>query len=277
LAGFYAGIPVAHVEAGLRSGDVAAPYPEEMNRRLVTSLAALHLAPTARARQNLLAESVAPERIVVTGNTVIDALRWAVDHSDGLHDPALIDLQGSGRPVVLVTAHRRENWGTGMRSLAEALRAIAASEPESVIVFPVHPNPIVRQDVVPVLSGLANVHLIEPLPYDEFVALLAASRLVLTDSGGLQEEAPALGKPVLVMRDVTERPEAVTAGTARLVGTDRDRIVKEVRRLLNDDDAYAAMATAINPFGDGTAASRTVAGLLHLLAGGPRPADFAVA
>jgi UDP-N-acetylglucosamine 2-epimerase (non-hydrolysing) len=277
LAGFYAGVPFVHLEAGLRSGNVSAPYPEEMNRRLVTQLATLHLAPTAGARDNLLVESVAPDQVLVTGNTVIDALQFVVRRGAAFSNPALAGLEAQDRSVVLVTAHRRENWGPGMRSLAEALRAIAEAEPAAIIVFPIHPNPVVRNDVLPVVDGLPNVRLIEPLGYREFVSLLAVSRLVLTDSGGLQEEGPSLGKPVLVMRDVTERPEAVAAGTARLVGTDRDRIVKEVLRLLRDDDACSAMANAVNPFGDGTAAERTVAALLHLLGDGPRPADFVVA
>lgn len=277
LAGFYAGVPVVHVEAGLRSGDASAPYPEEMNRRLVTQLTTLHLAPTARARANLLTEGVAAERVLVTGNTVIDALQMVVRRGVSFSNPALVDLSADDGPVVLVTAHRRENWGAGMRSLAEALRAIIEAEPGTIIVFPIHPNPIVRNDVLPVVDGVANIRVVEPLGYGEFVRLLMAARLVLTDSGGLQEEGPSLGKPVLLMRDVTERPEAVTAGTVRLVGTDRDRIVEEVLRLLRDPDAFAAMANAANPFGDGRAVERTLAALAHLLAGGPRPVEFSTA
>ncbi|HEY2430362.1 MAG TPA: UDP-N-acetylglucosamine 2-epimerase (non-hydrolyzing) [Acidimicrobiales bacterium] len=274
LGAFYAGVPVAHVEAGLRSGDIHAPFPEEMNRRLTTQLTALHLAPTPSARDNLVREGVPRDAVVVTGNTVIDALRWAVAQDEPFTTPALTDLDTDDRPVLLVTAHRRESWGAGMRDIAAALRAIAEAEPGLLIVFPIHPNPVVRDTIVPVTAGLANVRIIEPLAYGEFARLIARSTLILTDSGGLQEEGPSVGKPVLVMRDVTERPEAVASGNVALVGTDRTRIVGSVLRLLRQPHDYARMAGAVNPYGDGRAVSRCMGALLHLLDGEPPPEEF---
>jgi UDP-N-acetylglucosamine 2-epimerase (non-hydrolysing) len=269
LAAFYAGVEVAHVEAGLRSGDLHAPWPEELNRRLTTQLSALHLAPTATARRALLAEGVDPARVVVTGNTVIDALRWVVGLAAPLPADLAAPLAAPDRRLLLVTAHRRESWGEGMRAIGEALAGIATAEPELLVVLPLHPNPVVRQAVLPPLEGLANVLVTEPLPYPAFARLLDRATVVLTDSGGVQEEAPSLGKPVLVMRDTTERPEAVTAGTARLVGSDRDMIVAEVLRLLRDEAAHRAMATAVNPYGDGRAAPRVEAAIArHLGLGG---------
>lgn len=274
LAAFYHQVPVVHLEAGLRTNDRYSPFPEEINRRLATQLTTLHLAPTPDARWNLQAEGVGADSILVTGNTVIDALRWAVDLRAPYGDPRLEGLDADPRRVLLVTAHRRESWGPPLRQVGRALAALARREPDLLVVIPVHPNPVVREALLPPLRGLPNVMVVEPLAYGGFARLLARSRVVLTDSGGIQEEAPSLGRPVLVMRDTTERPEAVRAGTARLVGTDEDLIVEAVARLLADQDAYRAMATAVNPYGDGRAAQRTVAALGHLLTGAPPPDEF---
>lgn len=275
LAAFYERVPVAHVEAGLRSGDITAPYPEEMNRRLTTQLTALHLAPTRTARDALLREGVPDQRVVVTGNTVIDALRWTVDRRVGYGDPMLTDLDDDPRAVLLVTAHRRESWGEPMRAIGAALARLAGDRPGLLVVFPIHPNPVVRAEIRPAVAHLANVLLIEPLPYGAFARLMARSSLILTDSGGVQEEGPSLGKPVLVLRDTTERPEAVAAGAARLVGTDTDAVVSAVGQLLDDEAAYAAMANAVNPYGDGQAVRRSLAALSHTLHGTPPPDEFA--
>ncbi|MEV6022762.1 UDP-N-acetylglucosamine 2-epimerase (non-hydrolyzing) [Streptomyces sp. NPDC052036] len=274
LAAFYHRVPVAHLEAGLRTDDRYAPFPEEINRRLATQLASLHLAPTAHARDNLLRDGVPPSSVVVTGNTVVDALRWAVGRTAHYGDPALADLDDLPRRVLLVTAHRRESWDGGMESIGGALADLARSEPGLLIVLPLHPNPVVRAAILPQLAGLDGVRLTEPLPYGAFARLMNRAHLILTDSGGIQEEGPGLGKPVLVMRDTTERPEALRAGTSRLVGTDRERIVKEVRRLLHDRAAYAAMAKAVNPYGDGRAADRTVRAVGHWLGLCPPPEEF---
>ncbi|MFI2521936.1 non-hydrolyzing UDP-N-acetylglucosamine 2-epimerase [Streptomyces sp. NPDC018967] len=274
LAAFYHRIPVVHLEAGLRTDDRYAPFPEEINRRLATQLASLHLAPTGHARDNLIRDGVAPSAVVVTGNTVIDALRWAVDQKTPYEDPALADLDDSMYRVLLVTAHRRESWGSGMRSIVEAVADLARAEPDLITVFPMHPNPIVRSAILPHLGGIDSVRLTDPLPYGVFARLMDRSHLILTDSGGIQEEGPGLGKPVLVMRDTTERPEAVQAGTSRLVGTDRENIVKQVRRLLHDRDAYASMARAVNPYGDGRAADRAVRAIGHWMGLCGRPAEF---
>jgi len=267
LAAFYAGAPVAHLEAGLRTGDKRAPFPEEINRRLASHVADLHLAPTAAARQALLHEGIADDRILVSGNTVIDALLWARERVRA--DEALVDASVSqrfgdtSRRMVLVTAHRRESFGAGMRAICEAVRALAEAHPAVDFVWPVHLNPHVRRAVEDVLvpSARANVVLLDPVDYPTFVWLLDRCHLVLTDSGGVQEEAPALGKPVLVMRATTERPEGVAAGVARLVGTDRARIVRETETLLADQDAYRRMNRAVNPYGDGRAAGRVLAAL----------------
>src|SRR4051812_12285687 len=263
LAAFYQQVPVVHVEAGLRTGDPWSPYPEEINRRLTTQLATLHLAPTATSRANLLAEQVPDERILVTGNSVIDALLWTVDRRVDYGDPELKALDDDPRRVLLVTAHRRESWGEPMAGIGRALASLAASEPDLVIVFPIHRNPVVRDAILPAIAGLDNVIITEPLAYGGFARLMERSDIVLTDSGGVQEEAPSLGKPVLVMRDTTERPEAMQAGTARLVGTDQQVIEDAVRTLLHDRRAYEAMANAVNPYGDGRAAERSVAALAH--------------
>jgi UDP-N-acetylglucosamine 2-epimerase (non-hydrolysing) len=254
LAAFYHRIPVGHVEAGLRTGDLRSPWPEEANRVLTSRLTALHFAPTATSRANLLAEGVPYGRIVVTGNTVIDALFLALEKVRK-SPPPIPGLGGrmlaswEGKPVVLITGHRRENHGAGFESICRAVAELARRFPRAQFVHPVHLNPNVREPVGRILGvGRAdNVHLIDPLPYLPFVALLARSTVVLTDSGGIQEEAPSLGKPVLVMRDTTERPEAVTAGTVKLVGTDYETIVAETARLLTDPAAYDAMARAHNP------------------------------
>ncbi|MGV1681745.1 non-hydrolyzing UDP-N-acetylglucosamine 2-epimerase [Sphingopyxis sp. NJF-3] len=256
LAAYFRKIPVGHVEAGLRSGNIYHPWPEEVNRKVTGAVADLHFAPTDTAAAALRAENVAADRIHVTGNTVIDALlatKARIDEEPALAaglDPLIARF--AGKRIIAVTSHRRENFGDGMRAIAEAIAAIAARS-DVAVVFPVHPNPHVRSAMEPILGTLANVALIDPLDYPHFVRLLAECDLVLTDSGGVQEEAPSLGKPVLVMRQTTERPEGVAAGTARLVGTDRDHIVSEIFSLLDDGAAYNAMARAHNPFGDGTA------------------------
>ncbi|MFC0396824.1 non-hydrolyzing UDP-N-acetylglucosamine 2-epimerase [Paraburkholderia rhizosphaerae] len=261
LAAFYQRVPVGHVEAGLRTGDLLSPWPEEANRKLTGALAALHFAPTERARRNLLAEGIDDSRIVVTGNTVIDALldvRALLARNPELaatsdaHLPPLTP----GRRTLLVTGHRRESFGAGFERIGTALARIARARPEVDIVYPVHLNPAVREPVNRLLGGIANVHLIEPLQYLPFVRLMDRADLILTDSGGVQEEAPSLGKPVLVMRDTTERQEAVDAGVVRLVGTDADTIVAGVAALLDDPHAYAAMTRIANPYGDGRAAQR---------------------
>ncbi len=262
LLAYYRHIRLGHVEAGLRTGDKWQPFPEEINRRVAGVLADLHFAPTERARDNLLREGVAPHRIVVTGNPVIDALRAVAARP---YDPASGPLAGVpfDRRVILVTAHRRENFGAPLERIFTALRRLAELYGDGVyFVYPVHLNPNVREPAQRMLGDVPNIALLDPLDYLPMVYLLNRATLVLTDSGGLQEEGPALGKPVLVMRQVTERPEAIEAGTARLVGTEADRIEAEVRRLLDDPQAYATMAHAVNPFGDGHAAERIVEALL---------------
>ncbi len=267
LGAFYQKIPVAHVEAGLRTDDLYAPFPEEMNRRVITRLGRWHFAPTTVARSNLLAEGVPDSSIEVTGNTSIDALRQVT--AERLAPAPAGLLPEPGERLLLVTAHRRENFGDGVGSICAALRQIADAFSDIRIVYPVHPNPNVRGPAERLLGGHPRVHLCQPLPYGSFVSLLGAAWVVLTDSGGLQEEAPGLGKPVLVMRDVTERPEPIAAGTAMLVGTSTRRIVDAVTRLHDEPAAYAAMANARNPFGDGHAAERIVARLRRdLTAGG---------
>jgi UDP-N-acetylglucosamine 2-epimerase (non-hydrolysing) len=261
LAAFYLDLRVAHVEAGLRTGDKHRPFPEEINRRLTSHLADLHFAPTARARQCLLAEGIAAERVHVTGNTGVDALFHVRDQFQGRW-PEVPGLRppGPGRRRILVTGHRRESFGEGFRRICRALQTIA-SRPDVEIVYPVHLNPQVQDPVRASLGGLPNVQLIPPLPYVPFVGLMESSYLILTDSGGIQEEAPSLGKPVLVMREVTERPEAVEAGTVRLVGTAAEKIVEAVNELLDDAGTYQQMARAHNPYGDGHA-SRRIADIL---------------
>lgn len=259
LSAYFRKIPVGHVEAGLRSGNIYHPWPEEVNRKVTGAVADLHFAPTETAAAALRAENVPAEHIHITGNTVIDALLATKARID--EEPALaagldpLVARFAGQRIVAVTSHRRENFGDGMKAIADAIAAIAA-RPDVAVIFPVHPNPHVRAAMEPILGGLSNVALIDALDYPHFVRLLATSELVLTDSGGVQEEAPSLGKPVLVMRETTERPEGIAAGTARLVGTNRDTIVSEIFSLLDDSEAYAAMARAHNPFGDGTAGTQ---------------------
>ena len=267
LAAFYQRIPVGHVEAGLRTGDIYAPWPEEMNRKLAGALATLHFPPTPSSRANLLAEGVPDGCIVVTGNTVIDALLDVSQRIDA--DAALqgelaarFPMLDPARRLVLVTGHRRENFGQGFENICHALCDLA-DDPQIQIVYPVHLNPNVQEPVKRILQGRGNIHLIEPQDYLSFIFLMKRSHLIITDSGGVQEEAPSLGKPVLVMRDKTERPEAVEAGTVLLVGTDRERIVTEARSLLADTDRYEAMSRAHNPYGDGKAAARILERILH--------------
>ncbi len=267
LAAYYRKITVGHVEAGLRTGDLYSPWPEEANRKLTGALAKLHFSPTDMSRQNLLVENVDEGNIVVTGNTVIDALLAVKDKIDS---DALLQQEFSQRfgfirqdaRVILITGHRRENFGAGFERMCGAIAELADRYPQADFVYPVHLNPNVREPVNRILQGLANVHLIEPLDYLPFVYLMQRSHLILTDSGGIQEEAPSLGKPVLVMRDTTERPEAVTAGTVRLVGTSREEIVNGVSMLMDDAAAYQAMSRAHNPYGDGRACQRIVEALL---------------
>ncbi len=260
LAAFYRKLPVGHVEAGLRSGSMTAPWPEEMNRRVATLVTRFHFAPTERSRQNLIDEAVDPSQIHLTGNTVIDALVETVERLKsaqstraGLQDR--FRFLDPDRPVILVTGHRRENFGDGFENICKALLDIVARH-NVQIVYPVHPNPNVLAPVQRLLGNEKRIHLIDPLDYEPFVYLMERSHLIITDSGGVQEEAPSLGKPVLVMRDTTERPEAVDAGTVILVGTSRERIFEEATRLLTDRDHYGRMAQAINPYGDGLAAKR---------------------
>jgi UDP-N-acetylglucosamine 2-epimerase (hydrolysing) len=272
LSAFYKRVPVGHVEAGLRTGDMYSPWPEEINRRLTDALASWFFAHSEQARHNLLREGVDPSRITVTGNTVIDAL-MQVAHTLQ-HDTVLRQQIATHFPfldprkkLILVTGHRRENFGARFESFCTALRLLATAHAELQIVYPVHLNPQVQQPVHAILAGLPNVYLIEPLGYLHFVFLMTCAHLVITDSGGIQEEAPSLGKPVLVTRDTTERPEAVTAGTARLVGTCTTRLVSAVELLLNDPVEYMKMAQAHNPYGDGKASKRIVKTLAALLQG----------
>ena len=272
LAAFYQKVPVIHLEAGLRTGDPYNPFPEEMNRSMVSRIAALHLAPTDTSRHNLVAEGIPAQRIVVTGNTVIDALLEVASRRLPLTNPDLLKL--ADRRMVLITAHRRESWGEPMARAARAMARLARMFPEVQFLLPAHLNPAVREILLPQLQHLENVLITQPLDYSDFVGAMQASDIVLTDSGGVQEEAPSLGKPVLVMRETTERPEAVVAGTVKLVGTDEDRIVHEVSALLTDKSAYDAMAKAVNPYGDGLASDRCVQSIEHFFGHSTRPADF---
>lgn len=255
LAAYYGRVRAGHVEAGLRTFNKYRPFPEEMNRRLGDALCDYHYAPTPRARQHLLDEHISDSQIVVTGNTVIDALLDVASRPYQFADPGLEAL-GRERRLIVVTAHRRESFGEPFHAMCTAIRDLVAANPDAEAVYPVHPNPNVRRVVAEVLKGQPRIHLIEPLDYLPFVHLLKKAAIVLTDSGGIQEEAPSLGKPVLVMRSVTERPEAIEAGTARLVGTEYDAIVDAVQRLLDDRAEYEAMANSVNPYGDGRAAPR---------------------
>lgn len=289
LAAFYQQIPVGHVEAGLRTHNIYSPWPEEMNRLITGRIASFHFAPTPLSRKNLMREAIPDQQILVTGNTVIDALYWVVDKikQDQTLDAQLahilkeagynVDRLAGGRRLVLITGHRRENFGEGFIHMCTAIRDLAHRYPNVDFVYPMHLNPNVRRPIQQVFEGLdslssgegwgeaGNLFFIEPLEYLSFVYLMEKSTVVLTDSGGIQEEAPGLGKPVLVMRDTTERPEALDAGTVKLVGTDYDKIVSEVSLLLDDPQAYAAMSQAVNPYGDGEACGRIVNALLYRL------------
>ncbi len=273
MAGFYAGVPVGHVEAGLRTHDLYAPFPEEFNRQVASRVTRWHFAPTELSRANLIAEHVDDDSITVTGNTVIDALHWVLNriNSDGGRSTQLIQSLNQALPFnwqsdrfVLITGHRRENFGDGFLQICEALREMASKFDNVHFVYPVHLNPNVQKPVRTILEGLSNVHLVEPLDYEPFVYLLKHSYVVLTDSGGIQEEAPSLGKPVLVMRDVTERPEAVDAGTVELVGANKNQIIAGVSRLLEDEAHYSKMSHAHNPYGDGKACDRILAVLRNI-------------
>jgi UDP-N-acetylglucosamine 2-epimerase (non-hydrolysing) len=259
LAAYYRQIPVSHVEAGLRSYDIYQPWPEEVNRKIIGSIADQHFAPTDVSAAALKAEAVPADRVFVTGNTVIDALHWITDRIARRPELAAslagLETRFAGKKIIGITTHRRENFGDGMENIASAIKAIAARD-DVACVFPVHLNPNVRAVMEKMLGDEPNVAMIEPLDYPNFARLLSLSHIMLTDSGGVQEEAPALGKPVLVMRDTTERPEGITAGTAKLIGTEKNRIVSEIFTLLDDDTAYSAMARAHNPFGDGKASQR---------------------
>lgn len=280
LAAFYQQIPVGHVEAGLRTYDVYSPWPEEMNRQITGRIATYHFAPTSLSRQNLLGEGVKEDRILITGNTVIDALYWVVNKIKGNREldaelEHVLKISGydihrldNGKKLVLITGHRRENFGDGFISMCKAIKALTEKYPEVDFVYPMHLNPNVRKPIHEVfgddLSTLDNMFFIEPLEYSSFVYLMEKATIVLTDSGGIQEEAPGLGKPVLVMRDTTERPEALEAGTVKLVGTDYDKIISEVSMLLDDTEYYEAMSKAVNPYGDGLACERIIEKLIKI-------------
>jgi len=270
LASFYAEIPIGHVEAGLRTYNIKSPYPEEANRQLTGRLSTIHFAPTKLADQNLLKELVDPKKVVVTGNTVVDALFMALEkiNSNLKHrtffDDSVTILLNNNSPILLVTGHRRESFGQGFLNICEALKQIAINNPKLHIIYPVHLNPNVQEPVYHLLDGFPNIHLLPPLDYLPFVTLLNSSTIVLTDSGGIQEEAPSLGKPVLVMRETTERPEAIEAGTVKLVGTNTNTIVDAVHLLLEDKIEYEKMSKAHNPYGDGNASQRIIEVLLSL-------------
>ena len=273
LAGFHREVKIVHLEAGLRTGNIHSPFPEEANRRIIGQVSELHLAPTEISRENLRRENFRSADTVVVGNTVIDALLEAATWETTFEDQRLNDLVESDQRIVLVTTHRRENL-TAMSEIGGAVQQLAEAYPDVIFALPLHLNPKVRDIVLPKVHTLPNVIITDPLPYDQFTKLMASSTLVLTDSGGVQEEAPAFGKPVLCMRENTERPEAVLAGTVKLVGTNQARIITETRLLLDDPTAFSAMAQAINPYGDGKAAERSVAAIAALLGVGERLPDF---
>lgn len=262
LAAFYQQIDVGHVEAGLRTGNMYSPFPEEANRRLTSVLTALHFAPTETARQNLLKENQKDDYIFTVGNSVIDALLATVKKDYVFEDKELQEIEEHKR-IILVTTHRRENLGEPMRNVYRALRRLVQTVPDTEVVFPVHRNPLVRQAVKEVLDGVPGIHLVDPMEYEPFTNLMARSAIILTDSGGIQEEAPSLGKPVLVLRDTTERPEAVASGTVKLVGTDEDKVYNTAYKLLTDEEAYREMAESINPYGDGHTSERIVQAILY--------------
>lgn len=273
LAGFHQGVKIVHLEAGLRTGNIFSPFPEEANRKIIGQVSSLHLAPTSESRENLRRENVRSKDIVVTGNTVIDSLKISTTWNVKFEDERLQALTDTDQRVVLVTTHRRENLDA-MTEIGGAVQDLARAYPEVIFALPLHLNPKVREQVLPEVEHLGNVIITDPLPYDQFTALMNRSYLVLTDSGGVQEEAPSLGKPVLVMRDNTERPEAVVAGTVKLVGTNRGLIVAEASNLMDQDAAYKAMANAVNPYGDGNAAQRAVGAIAALAGVGERLAEF---
>lgn len=274
VAGFNRGVKVVHLEAGLRTGNIYSPFPEEANRKIIGQVAELHLAPTSESKENLRTENFRSRNIAVVGNTVIDALLKASSWETCFDDPRLNALTSTDQRVVLVTTHRRENLDA-MAEIGAAVQELAVQYPDVVFVLPLHLNPRVREAVLPHVDALDNVVITDPLAYDQFTRLMARASIVLTDSGGVQEEAPSLGKPVLCMRENTERPEAVLAGTVKLVGTDRVRIVAETSILLDSAGAYEAMSKAVNPYGDGKAAKRSVAAIAQLLGVGERLPDFA--
>lgn len=273
LAAYYKQIPVGHVEAGLRTQNKYSPFPEEMNRHLTATLADLHFAPTNTSRQNLRAENISPEQIFVTGNTVIDALNYTVQDHFSFDQSELNSADFNEKKIILVTTHRRENLGEPMRHVYRALKTLIHEFPDIAVIFPVHKNPKVREIVAQELEHLPRVLLIDPLDYEPFVNLMSRSTLILTDSGGVQEEAPALGKPVLVLRDTTERPEAVAAGTVRLVGTSYESVYHTTKILLTDQKIYHRMASACNPYGDGKAAERIVQAILYAYQRRPLPPE----
>ena len=273
LAGFHRGVKIVHLEAGLRTGDIHSPFPEEANRKLIGQVAELHLAPTSGSMENLRRENVRSKDIAVTGNTVIDALLEAASWDTEFQDPVLQEAAASDKRLVVVTTHRRENL-EAMKEIGGAVKDLAEAYPDINFALPLHLNPKVREAVLPEVESLPNVIITDPLPYDQFTKLQDRATIILTDSGGVQEEAPALGKPVLVMRQNTERPEAVVAGTVKLVGTNRSLIVAEAKLLLDDDAAYQSMANAVNPYGDGKGAARAVAAIAELLGVGERLPDF---
>ncbi|MDG6462745.1 non-hydrolyzing UDP-N-acetylglucosamine 2-epimerase [Glaesserella parasuis] len=261
IAGFYAGAKVCHIEAGLRTFDKYAPFPEEINRKVTGCIADYHFAPTQKSKENLLAECVDEKTILVTGNTVIDALMFSAEKVKNIHNPEIEMLKNiveKDKKLILVTGHRRENHGQGFINICEALKEIAIRNTDVHIVYPVHLNPNVKEPVYKILSGISNVKLIEPLSYPAFVWLMNESFMIITDSGGVQEEAPSLGKPVLVMRDTTERPEAVEVGTVILVGTDKEKIIVESEKLLKDEVEYRKMSALHNPYGDGKACEKII-------------------
>lgn len=273
LAAFHRGVQIVHLEAGLRTGDIHSPFPEEANRKIIGQVASLHLAPTEGALENLRKEDFRSKDIVVTGNTVIDALLEAASWDTKFDDVRLQAAADTDHRFVVVTTHRRENF-EAMKGIGGAVQDLAVSYPQSFFVLPLHLNPKVREAVLPQVEGLRNVIITDPLPFDQFTKLQRRADIILTDSGGVQEEAPALGKPVLVLRDNTERPEAVVAGTVKLVGTNRDLIVAQSKLLLDDDAVYESMAKAANPYGDGKAAARASAAIAELLGMGERLPDF---
>ena len=264
LASFYQKIKVGHVEAGLRSGNIYSPYPEEMNRRLTGVLSNLHFAPTLSNYNNLINEGVSKENIFVTGNTVIDALLQVIKEDYIFDNPLLNKIDYENKKVIVMTCHRRENWGEPMENIFRAIREIAEKHNEVEIIYPIHMNPSIRALANDMLEGINNLHLIEPLDYEPFANLLNKAYLIITDSGGIQEEAPALGKPILVLREETERPEAVEAGTVKVVGVNQERIVAEITDLLKNKESYLRMANAVNPYGDGKACERIIQVLMHM-------------